>query len=83
LTSPLSPPHAQTNALPPVTGMTKRLPFTAAAIARAIERARKAGLPITATNVAPDGMVTIHHQGVASPTLPDPNDSEAREWADA
>ncbi len=63
--------------------MTKRLPFTAAAIARAIEGTRKAGLPITATSVAPDGTVTIHHQEVPVPTVPTLNDEEARKWADA
>jgi hypothetical protein len=66
--------------------MTKRLPFTAAAIARAIEGARKAGLPITATSVSPDGVVTIHHQEVPVPTVPtsdDKDDGEARDWADA
>jgi hypothetical protein len=61
--------------------MTKPLPFTVAAIARAIEGARKAGLPITATSVnVMDGTVTIHHQGVAVPTI-SPRDDD--EWKDA
>jgi hypothetical protein len=45
--------------------MTKRLPFTAATIRRAVNAARSAGLAIVATSIAPDGTVTIHHEGVA------------------
>jgi hypothetical protein len=67
----------------PETTVTKRLPFTAAAIARAIEGARKAGVPHTATSVAPDGTITIHHQEVPAPTVPTLNDEDARKWADA
>lgn len=62
--------------------MTKPLPFTAAAVARAIEGVRKAGLAITATSVAPDGTVTIFHEGVALPTPPAQID-EASDWKDA
>jgi hypothetical protein len=61
--------------------MTKPLPFTAAAVARAIEGVRKAGLAITATSVAPDGTVTIFHYAVVAPTPP-VQDDVASEWAD-
>jgi len=61
--------------------MTKPLPFTMLAIARAIEGVRKAGLPITATSVnLADGTITIHHQEVQAPTISTPNDDE---WKDA
>ncbi len=65
-------------------GVTKALPFTVAAIARAIEGARKAGLQITATSVNPDtGVITIHHQEVPLPTVPKPGDQDGGDWTDA
>jgi hypothetical protein len=65
-------------------GVTKALPFTVAAIARAIEGARKAGLPITATSVNPDtGVITIHHQDVPVPTVSTESDGEGGDWTDA
>jgi hypothetical protein len=63
------------------TDMTKRLPFTAAAIARAIEGARKAGLPVTATSVAPDGTVTVFHTPVLPPVKETPTIGTG--WEDA
>jgi hypothetical protein len=63
--------------------MTARLPFTAAAVARAILGAKRAGMPITATSVAPDGTVTLHHVEIASPTVPEPTtDAPRSEWED-
>jgi hypothetical protein len=53
------------------------------AIRRAIAAARKEGLPIAATTVAPDGTVTIHHQGVAPPVVPAQDMvSASSEWED-
>lgn len=63
--------------------MTKPLPFTAAAVARAIEGVRKAGMAVTATSIAPDGTVTVHHVPVAPPAVPTQDDEEARKWAHA
>jgi hypothetical protein len=47
--------------------MTARIPFTEAALARAVRGARRSGLAVTATTIAPDGTITIHHQPVAPP----------------
>jgi hypothetical protein len=55
--------------------------FTEAVVRRAIAAARKEGLPIAATTVAPDGTVTIHHQGVAQPAEPEQDDKD--NWANA
>ena len=61
--------------------MTKPLPFTEAVVRRAISAARKEGLPISATTIAPDGSITIHHQGVAPPVVPT-QDVPSSEWED-
>jgi hypothetical protein len=63
--------------------MTKPLPFTEAVVRRAIAAACKERLPIAATTIAPDGTVTIHHQGIAPPVVPEQNDKEADNWANA
>jgi hypothetical protein len=63
--------------------MTKPLPFTEAVVRRAIAAARKEGLPIAATTIAPDGTVTIHHQGVALQAVPEQDDKEADNWVNA
>jgi hypothetical protein len=50
--------------------VTTRLPFTEAAIRRAIAAVRKAGLPIVATKIAPDGTVRLIHDGLAPTVVP-------------
>lgn len=62
--------------------MTRALPFTAAAVRRAIEGARSAGLEVTATTVHPDGAVTVHHlpQPVAAQRAPEQDDARAWEF---
>lgn len=54
--------------------MTKPLPFTAAAVRRAIDGVRLAGLEVRAVSVAPDGTVTVHH--IAPPVAPAPVQDE-------
>jgi hypothetical protein len=61
--------------------VTTRLPFTESAVRRAINAARKAGLPIVATEVAPDGTVRIIHEGLA-PTVRPINHTPASKWMD-
>jgi hypothetical protein len=61
--------------------MTKPLPFTELAICRAIAAVQKAGLPIKATSVGPDGTVTIFHDGVAAPLPSGENQGQAK-WLD-
>jgi hypothetical protein len=61
--------------------MTKPLPFTESRIRRAVAAARKSGLPITATSIAPDGTVTIHHQGLALPEKRFQDDAPSK-WLD-
>ena len=41
--------------------MTARLPFTELALRRAIAAARKAGLRVSGTTIAPDGTITVHY----------------------
>jgi hypothetical protein len=48
--------------------MSRPLPFTEAAVRRAIVAARKAGLEVSAVSIAPDGTVTVFQQGIASPS---------------
>lgn len=50
--------------------MTARLPFTAAAVRRAVAGAQLAGLPVKAISVAPDGTITVHQEMVAPPVVP-------------
>jgi hypothetical protein len=50
--------------------MTARLPITEAAMRRAINAARKAGLPIVATEITPNGTVRLIHEGVAPTAAP-------------
>ena len=59
--------------------MTKRLPFTAAHVRRAVTAARAAGLAVSAVSVAPDGTVTVF-QGVAAPQVPDQNAKVPSKW---
>jgi hypothetical protein len=42
--------------------MTKPLPFTESAVRRAVSAARKAGLPVNAVSVSPDGTVTVYQR---------------------
>jgi hypothetical protein len=50
--------------------MAKPLAFTEASVRRAIAAVQKAGLPIKATSIGPDGTVTIFHDIVASSVQP-------------
>jgi hypothetical protein len=59
--------------------MTKPLPFTELAICRAIAAVQKAGLPIKATSIGPDGTVTIYHEEVAAQPHSGENQSK---WLD-
>ena len=61
--------------------MTKPLPFTESCVRRAIAAVQKAGLPIKATSIAPDGTVTIFHDGVAPPTASGENHEQSK-WLD-
>lgn len=62
--------------------MSKPLPFTAAAIRRAIVGARSAGLEVTAVSVAPDGTVTVHKAppGPVAATDAPAHDDAAQPW---
>jgi hypothetical protein len=62
--------------------VTARLKFTEAAVRRAITAVQKAGLPIVATEIAPDGTVRIVHQGLA-PSIAPINDAATSKWVDA
>jgi hypothetical protein len=62
--------------------VTTRLPLTEAAIRRAIAAVRKAGLPIVATEIAPDGAVRLIHEGLA-PTVAAIKNATASKWLDA
>jgi hypothetical protein len=70
------------DALTGAQAMTARLPFTEAAVRRAISAARKAGLPIVATEVTPDGTVRLIHEALA-PSVTPINNAATSKWADA
>lgn len=53
--------------------MTVRIPFTAAAIRRAVTGAQLAGLPVKAVSIAPDGTITVHQEAIAPPVAPGHN----------
>jgi hypothetical protein len=61
--------------------MTARLPFTEAVIRRAISAARKAGLPIIATEITPDGTVRLIHESLA-PSVAPIHDAAVSKWLD-
>jgi hypothetical protein len=47
--------------------MTKPLPFTEAAIRRAVAGARKSGIQVNAVRISPDGSVTVLQDLAAAP----------------
>lgn len=61
--------------------MSRPLPFTEAAVRRAIAAARKAGLEVSAVSIAPDGTVTVFQQGIAAP-LPSGETYAKSKWLD-
>jgi hypothetical protein len=61
--------------------MSRPLPFTEAAVRRAIAAVRKAGLDVSAVSIAPDGTVTVFQQGIASPPPADENHAQSK-WLD-
>jgi uncharacterized protein GlcG (DUF336 family) len=61
--------------------MSRRLPFTEAAVRRAIAAARKEGIEVTAVSIAPDGTVTVFKQGLASPSHSGENHAKLK-WLD-
>ena len=63
--------------------MTKAVPFTEAAVRRAIAAARKEGMTDVAVSIAPDGTITIFPQRPIEPPSIPTHDEEARKWADA
>lgn len=50
--------------------MSKSLPFTENAIARAIAGARKGGITVAAVRVEPDGAIVVLDAGLAAQILP-------------
>jgi hypothetical protein len=60
--------------------MTTRIPFTEAALARAVRGAQRAGLRVTATSIKPDGTITIHHEPVAPPATEVKSKWDADPW---
>jgi hypothetical protein len=62
--------------------MTKLLPFTEAAVRRAVSAARKAGLQVGAISIAPDGTVTVYQcEPLAPPVAPTQNAPPSK-WAE-
>lgn len=57
--------------------MTSPLPFTAAAVRRAIEGARSAGLEVASVTVHPDGAITTHPPGSEPVALAPPAPQDA------
>ena len=63
--------------------MTRPLPFTEAAIRRAILAVQKAGVEVGAVSVAPDGTVTVHRAGNSvAPAAPVNHNAPSSEWED-
>jgi hypothetical protein len=61
--------------------MTKRVPFTEAAVRRAIAAARKAGLAVGAVRIEPNGAVTIFQTGIEPPSA-SADDPAKSKWLD-
>jgi hypothetical protein len=61
--------------------MTKRVPFTEAAVRRAIAAARKAGLAVAAVRIEPNGAVTIFQTGIEPPSA-SADDPAKSKWLD-
>jgi hypothetical protein len=61
--------------------VTAALPFKESTIRRAASAVRKAGLPIVATEIAPDGTVRLIHEGLAPPAT-SINHAATSKWLD-
>ena len=61
--------------------MTKPVPFTEAAVRRAIAAARKAGLAVAAVRIEPNGAVTIFQNGIEPPSPSNENPDRSK-WLD-
>ena len=61
--------------------MTKPVPFTEAAVRRAIAAVQKAGLAVAAVRIEPNGAVTIFHNGI-EPPLPSNENPAHSKWLD-
>jgi hypothetical protein len=61
--------------------VTKPLAFTESSVRRAIAAVHKAGLPIKATSIGPDGTVTIYHDIVAAQPPSGENQGQSK-WLD-
>jgi hypothetical protein len=60
--------------------MTKALNFTESKIRRALAAIRKTGLRVVATTIAPDGSLTLHHEGASATVVP--ADTPRSKWDD-
>jgi len=61
--------------------MTKPLPFTEAAVRRALIAARKAGMKVGAISIAPDGTMTVFEgEPIEAPAVPI-QDATPSKWA--
>lgn len=62
--------------------MTKSLPFTENAVARAVAGARKGGIKVGAVRVEPDGTIVVLDEKLAPAVLPHhDNDNKPSKWA--
>jgi hypothetical protein len=61
--------------------MTKPIPFTEAAVRRAIAATQKAGLAVAAVRIEPNGAVTIFQTGIEPPS-PSDEDPAKSKWLD-
>jgi hypothetical protein len=61
--------------------MTNPLPFTEAAVRRAVNAARKAGMKVGAISIAPDGTVTVFEGEPVEPPAVPIQDAVPSKWA--
>jgi hypothetical protein len=58
--------------------MTKRLLFSEATVRRAIAAVQKAGLPVAAVRIEPNGAVTIFQSGIEPPSASNENPDHSK-----